>query len=637
MTTSRDVFAKRKEGQLDEAYQMAVQRMGAPDKNEWDDKAFGWCLIDLIKRDVEAGMQENLGHYRQQLEAIEVSASDDVLTKQRQFAISLCNPNGQLANEARRLSKSGRHEEAADIYRKLLANSPSDIDIPTSLGWELYRISKALLDREPVNILALKKNLNEYLKLNVEKPSPLHTCILQVASKLAGAERFSMVAFSRLWGLEYLRSEDWERFVNDDRKELPSLAEKVIQQASKEAAKGNDQGLLSYILPHLDKAMAEYPDNIWLSLNKAKVLLRLGRNDDALKFAIEVTRAKPNDYWTWELLGDITTTSGSDLSLSCYCKALLYSSDDRFSGKVRLKLATLLVERGQLPEAKYEINRVLVAKEKEGNKIPDQVEDFVSQAWYAEASLSQSNEDFYRSHKAAAEDLLFSQLPWIAANIGEVFTIPGKESKPKRKLYLKTDSDPIEVVIPDGKFAIPDSLVGNAIRVKGEWDAQNRFQIYMVSQRIADGLWDVFTEHVGVVDHVNHQKKLIHYIVDRKTDGVIPFSDLESTFKAGDAIAVKLAKYTTKQGCRHRALAATRTDIEPPQSLKKTFHEKVNVLDQLCFTTSDIFIPPPLLQGWGVQDGNVVSGVALLNYDKKRGEWGWKAITIEEVSANDLD
>jgi tetratricopeptide (TPR) repeat protein len=637
MTTCRDVFAKRKEGQLDEAYQMAVQRMGAPDKDEWDDKAFGWCLIDLIKRDVKAGMHDNLGHYRQQLEAIEVSASDDVLTKQRQFAISLCNPNGQLVNEARQLSKSGRHEEAADIYRKLLANPPSDIDICTSLGWELYRISKALLDREPVNILAFKKNLNEYLKLNVEKPSLLHTCILQVASKFAGAERFSMVAFSRLWGLEYLRPEDWERFVTDDRKELPSLAEKVIQQASKEVSKGNDQGLLSYILQYLDKAIAEYPDNIWLSLNKAKVLLGLGRNDDALKFAIEVTRAKPNDYWTWELLGDITTTSGSDLSLSCYCKALLYSSDDRFSGKVRLKLATLLVERGQLPEAKYEINRVLVAKEKEGNKIPDQVEGFVSQAWYAKASLSQSNEDFYRSHKAAAEDLLFRQLPWIAANIGEVFTIPGKENKPKRKLYLKIDSDPIEVVIPDGKFAIPDGVVGNAIRVKGEWDAQNRFQIYMVSQRIADGLWDVFTEHVGVVDHVNHQKKLIHYIVDRKTDGVIPFSDLESTFKAGDAIAVKLAIYTTKQGCRHRTLAATRTDIEPPQSLKKTFHEKVNVLDQLCFTTSDIFIPPPLLQGGGVQDGNVVSGVALLNYDKKRGEWGWKAITIEEVSANDLD
>lgn len=519
------------------------------------------------------------------------------------------------------------------IYIESYLLKPLDKTLSTSFGWELYRISKTLSAAEPMNLLAIKKNLNDYLKLNVEKPSLLHSRILQLASKLAGAERFSMVAFSRLWGLEYLRPEDWERFITDDRKEVPSLAEKVIQQASKEAAKEDDQGALVYILPHLDMAIGESPDNLWLALNKAKVLLGLGRNDDALKFALDVTRAKPNDYWTWELLGDISANPDNDLDLSCYCKALLCSSDDRFTGKVRLKLASKLIERGEYPAAKYEINRILISKERDGYKVPREVDNMVSQAWYEKTECPHSNDSFYRSHKTAAEDLLFSQLPWISANLGETFTVPGKENKPNRRLYLKANSGPIEVVIPDSKLNIPDVETGEAISVKGEWDAQKRFQVYVVSRRDQGRLWDIFEERIGVVDHVNHQKELIHFIIDRNIDGVIHFSALESRFNEGDAIAVRVAQYTSKQGTRYRVLTSSATVAEPPESLKKTFHEEVRISDQLGFTESDIFIPPPMVIEAALRDGDTVHGIALLNYNKKRGEWSWKALSVAQVDS----
>ena len=63
MVTSKDVFAKRKEGQLDEAYSMALQLMNAINPDDWDIKAFGWCLIDLIKREANTGNQQNLNHH----------------------------------------------------------------------------------------------------------------------------------------------------------------------------------------------------------------------------------------------------------------------------------------------------------------------------------------------------------------------------------------------------------------------------------------------------------------------------------------------------------------------------------------------------------------------------------------------
>ncbi|SOB75609.1 hypothetical protein SAMN04488490_1227 [Marinobacter sp. LV10R510-11A] len=629
MTSSKEVFAKRREGQLEEAYQMALQLMNSPSPDDWDARAFGWCLIDLIKRDAKAEKTENLDHYRQQLESIEVPVIDEVLTKQREQAISLCNPGGRLASKAKQVSKSGRNSEAAEIYRQLCRSGAGDERVQTSLGWELYKISKELMAKEPIDVLAVKRNLNEYLKLNVEKPSLLHTCVLQVASKFAGAERFSMLAFSRLWGLDFLRPEDWERFVTDDGKELPSLAEKVIRQASKEAAKSNDKESLSYILPHVDKAISECPENIWLSLNKAKVLLGLGRNDDALTFALDVTRANVNDFWTWGLLGDISAGSENDVSLSCYCKSLLCSSNDKFTGKVRLKLAKLLIDGGKLAEAKHEISRVVSHKEQEGLKVPADIEQIVAQSWYAEVMQAPSNDDYYRVNIGEAETLLFSQLPWIAGNVGGVFSVPGKEDKPKRKLFLKTSSDPMEVAVPESKFELSDVSAGDAIHIKGERDAQERFQVHVVAKRESGDPWDVFIERVGVVDHVNKQKQVIHFIVDRKVDGVIPLSDLEATFKEGDAIGVTLSRYTTKQGIRFRILKAAATNSKPSSSIRQTFQDTVRVSNGLGFTTTDVFIPPPLIAGSGIQNDDIVSGVAVLNYDKKRGSWGWKAISVD--------
>ena len=629
MTSSKEVFAKRREGQLEEAYQIALQLMNYPSPDEWDVRAFGWCLIDLIKRDAKAEKTENLNHYRQQLESLEVPAIDEVLTRQLEQAIALCNPGGRLASKAKQVSKAGRYDEAAEIYRQLCRSGAGDERVQTSLGWELYKISKDLMAKEPVDVLAVKRKLNEYLKLSVEKPSSLHSRFLQVASKFAGVERFSMLSFSRLWGLDFLRPNDWERFINNVGKEFPSLAEKVIQQASKEAAKSNDKDSLSYIIPHVDKAIAKCPENIWLSLNKAKVLLGLGRNDDALTFALDVTRAKVNDFWTWDLLGDIRIGSEDNVSLSCYCKSLLCSSDDKFTGKVRLKLAKLLIDRGKFAEAKHEISRIVSHKAQEGLKIPADIEQIVAQPWYAAVTQTPSNIDYYRANTGEAETLLFSYLPWIAGNVGDVFSVPGKEDKPIQKLFLKTSSDPMEVAIPASKFELFNVSAGDAIHIKGERDAQERFQVYIVAKRASGVPWDVFIERIGVVDHVNQQKEVIHFIVDQKVDGVIPFFDLEATFREGDAIAVKLSKYTTRQGTRFRILKAAETHSKPSSSIRQTFQDTVRVRNGLGFTTTDVFIPPPMIAKSGIRNDDIVSGVAVLNYDKKRGSWGWKAISVD--------
>ena len=89
MISNKEVFAKRREGAIDEAYKMALELMAAPQADEWDRKAFAWCLIDLIKRDVKDGQLGSLPHYRSQLESIVVDPADDVLSKGVRHTLSM--------------------------------------------------------------------------------------------------------------------------------------------------------------------------------------------------------------------------------------------------------------------------------------------------------------------------------------------------------------------------------------------------------------------------------------------------------------------------------------------------------------------------------------------------------------------
>ena len=438
-----------------------------------------------------------------------------------------------------------------------------------------------------------------------------------------------MLAFSRQWNFKYLRPEDFERYRAEDGKEYPSLAEKVIQHAGKEAAASEHVEEQAYMLPFIDLAIERFPDNVFLKLNKAKVLLALGRHHEALAFGIAVTKAKSNDYWAWGLLGEIVSQRDPDASLGCYCKALTCPAEDKFTGKIRLEVAKRMLEANDYAGAKHEVEAIVRAKEQEGYKIPDAVTSIAAQDWFAGVQAKASNRDYYRLHAKAAEALLFNDLPWIDACLGETFVVPGRENKPKRKVFLKTGSIPSEVSIAESKVARMSLAAGDAVRVKGEFDENQRFNLFVLERRAGAIAWDIAPEILGVVNQVNEDKQVIRYIVSREINGEIPMSVLPCAFAEGDAIEVQLVRYVSKRGPQYRVLAAKASEKVPGDLLRKDFIEVVRVSNGMGFTPSEIFIPPPLVERCEIADGQEVSGTAVQVFNMKRACWGWKAVSIQ--------
>ena len=645
MSRSKEVTSLRKSGRLDDAYALSRDLIAAPDADEWDRAAYAWCLIALVKHHAANGNQQKLADYLDQLKRVEVPADNGLLAEHRDKALLLSQNDRRAALEARTLSKQGRHEEAARIYADLHADGKLEPDGRKSWGWELYRLIRAEFqekqddDLSPPTVQRVKRHLNTYLKLAIGGPDLLHSLILQQALRLTKGNQLKVLPFLRLWNPEQFSDEDFASQTGKDGKTYPSLVERVVQAAAAEAADSDRADDRHFILPHVQAAMKRYPENIWLKLNTAKLLRGLGRIDEARALAIEFAREKASEFWAWDLVGDLVSDD-LEMRRSCYAKALCCSQDDDFVGKVRLKLAALL-EDSHPAEARFEVERVMAHRARAGYQIPREAQALSERL--ASVSPAPTDRTFYSHFSDSAEALLFSHLPWTDASLGDVFTIEGRDGqKPRqrRRIFLRADPFAMELSLPNNHADIRGLAEGTPLAVQHEMSKAEprRATIHRIRPRPEGTIMDVAPEQIGVIDHVNHQKSLIHVVVARGVDGTCPISLYRGEAKVGDAVAVRLARHHGKAGMRTRIIAILPTDQSPAPEVCRTFREATNVTENgLGFTLGDIFIPPHMVAAANIEAGDVVKGIAIASFDKKHGKWGMKAIEAKSVARNHRD
>ena len=104
--------------------------------------------------------------------------------------------------------------------------APKDGKIIEEYAWTICKVLNKNSDK--LSPLYCRQLLAEYMKLEVAKPSVLHSAMLNAAVKVATASLdFHFVPFLNLWNLSNLRDEDYKRQKDDSGKVFPSLVEKV--------------------------------------------------------------------------------------------------------------------------------------------------------------------------------------------------------------------------------------------------------------------------------------------------------------------------------------------------------------------------------------------------------------------------
>lgn len=227
MSDSKKVFQLRRDKQIGDAYNLAIQLYNQEPYDEWIQKAYAWVLIDIVKIELNNDINKASVFFNQ-LQSINFVSDDDILVKQIDYLRPKFDTNYQEIQRANSSSKNGSHLEALLIFEELQKQGKLSVNHHEAYGWAIYRYIKA--NENNLSTADVKKFLFLYLGLKNHRPELLHSVILQFSVAYSSRHHdFNLYKFFELWNPIFLREEDKEK-QHKDNKIYPSLVEKLIKE-----------------------------------------------------------------------------------------------------------------------------------------------------------------------------------------------------------------------------------------------------------------------------------------------------------------------------------------------------------------------------------------------------------------------
>ena len=109
-------------------------------------------------------------------------------------------PNRELVYNMSELSKAGNVEEAYNRLVEVHKNTPLDPALHEDFGWVIFRYLNNKY--EEIGSLNSRKALHCYINLENERPSRLHSQMLNLATKISEKyEDFKFLPFLDMWNV----------------------------------------------------------------------------------------------------------------------------------------------------------------------------------------------------------------------------------------------------------------------------------------------------------------------------------------------------------------------------------------------------------------------------------------------------
>lgn len=445
--TIKEITALRKSGHLQEAIEAAEIEF-AQSANKYTVGALFWCLNDLYKQqnynDATATIERMKALYN------DYCTGDEFMQKTLASLERRSLPHFQEIKDAVENAKGGVDAVSAHRQATIWYNEGElDRQVYPDFGWLTYY---ALKQTHVGEATKRKSLLNQYLQLDLSKPSILHSLILGEAIKVAQntPQQFRIRDFICIWGLDNLRDEDWEQYQTEKGHTLPSTVEKLIGVYAKELKTDGVEAPEDFS-KLVDKALVKYPKSQNMPYFKATVLISQGKVQEALAYYKKLILQFPSKFYLWnqtaELVEDIETKIG------LLCKALTCGTDDEFLGGVRLRLASLLYQKGMSKNAKHELEKYRETYQNKGWNLKPEFWQIYNQVSSVEKAID--NNMIYSEYAVRADEFIYSSLPTVVA-VKVAETQSEDRNHPGRKIttwILRTANDTIRLRKP-AKFRL---------------------------------------------------------------------------------------------------------------------------------------------------------------------------------------
>ena len=142
-------------------------------------------------------------------------------------------------------------------------------------------------------------------------------------------------------------------------------------------------------------------------------------------------------------------------------------------------------------------------------------------------------------------------------------------------------------------------------------------------------LFQDIPEEIIVVEFVNENKGVLNFVKDKRKHGFFRHNDLLNKPQVGDLLKVRF-KGNGQDGF-YKILTAEKAESDLTSDAIKKFNGVLRIISPQNFGfIDDIFIEAKIIEANHLTEGDTLEGRALLSFNKKKNEWGWKALEIME-------
>ena len=357
--SAKEVTTLRKQGKLTEAYELAKDNLKIYPDDIWNKRAISWVYYEYMKNAVTN-------------------------RNSREFLIQLKNIKNL------ELPKSEKY-------------------VFDSVAWQ---VGKLLFPNQKFENIQLDELFSGIKDFTFSKPSDSYSFMLKAFKKHAN-EWSNYLQFIDWWGLDNFQEKDFQNYVLDNGSKTPSLVESIYISISKKLLNPPiDIDKIKDFIPKIAAISTTYTQMQYPAYYYAKLLITLGDREHFMKAFLPFAKKKGRDFWVWNLMSenfDIT----SDEYFSCLCKAASCHAPDKFTGDLREKLGSLFIKKERYAEAKFEFQKIINVRNKEGWALRDKHLEWQNLSWWSKTEATTNNRKLYEQNIQIAENLLYADIPEV--------------------------------------------------------------------------------------------------------------------------------------------------------------------------------------------------------------------------------
>lgn len=160
---------------------------------------------------------------------------------------------------------------------------------------------------------------------------------------------------------------------------------------------------------------------------------------------------------------------------------------------------------------------------------------------------------------------------------------------------------------------------------KGAEEVKNNFKLYnQHSKKAEEILFQNIEEDVVVVSSVNKEKYIANYIKGKGDSGFFSYKGFIKHPRTGSILKVRIDKKEESGFSKILTLDYENEKIE--HDAVKFFNGNIRIGENQNFGfVDDVFVDPDIVSNNALSNHDLVKGKAILSFNKKKSEWGWKA------------